>query len=226
LQLFADKNTVLQINFEGPKTYKHVDWGLIYPSDTSLPEFAIDTMRNSLASQLDFPIVKYFAYFDATLTYKYGSVVLYRDEKTLPTTTTKTTGGGIRNFLIGSSVIDKRLVDVRVNNNPAPQDTFEMFNDTLIFDVAPVPNSVIEVDIYEPGFYIAHRGAQANPFSHVNWRKINSYNIASEKEIRILIDKNVPDIDLNPLEMYGTEKRPKPKSWIQDIYLGRQVFLQ
>jgi len=226
LQLFADKNTIFQINFEGPKTYRHVDWGLIYPSDTSLPGFAIDTMKNSLASQLDFPIAKYFEYFDATLTYKYGSVVLYRDDKELPVTTTKTTDGGVRNFLVGTSVIDKRLVEVRVNNNPAPQDTFEMYNDTLIFDVAPVPSSVIEVDIYQPGFYIAHRGAQANSFSHETWRKINSYRIAGENEIRILIDKNVPDIDLNPLEMYGTEKRPKPKSWIKDIYLGRQVFVQ
>jgi hypothetical protein len=226
LQLFADKNTIFQINFEGPKTYRHVDWGLIYPSDTSLPQFSIDTMKESLASQLDFPIVKYFEYFDETLTYGYGSVVLYRDEKTLPTTTTKTTDGGIRNFLIGTSVLDKRLVEVRVNNNPASQDSFEMYNDTLIFDVAPVPNSIIEVDIYEPGFYIAHRGAKANLFSHETWRKINHYRIAGENEIRILIDKNVPDIDLNPLEMYGTEKRPKPKSWIKDIYLGRQVFVQ
>ena len=49
-------------------------------------------------------------------------MVLYRDEKTLPTTTTKTTDGGIRNFLIGTSVLDKRLFEVRVNNNPSPQD--------------------------------------------------------------------------------------------------------
>ena len=27
----------------------------------------------------------------------------------------------------------------------------------------------------EPGFYIAHRGAQANTFSHETWRKINDF---------------------------------------------------